>query len=62
MKLDANHPELKLVWDALRKKGTHQVMPIEQPEHLKLPLLPFQKYGVAWMIQQEKDDDVSKGA
>ncbi|SAM03073.1 hypothetical protein [Absidia glauca] len=61
MKLDANHPELKLVWDALRKKGTHQVIPIEQPEHLKLPLLPFQKYGVAWMIQQEKDDDDEMG-
>lgn len=36
-----------------------EVVPIEQPEYLKLPLLNFQKYGVAWMIQQEKTEKVS---
>ncbi|KAG1471513.1 hypothetical protein G6F56_002076 [Rhizopus delemar] len=30
-----------------------EVIPIEQPKHLSLPLLPFQKHGVGWMVQQE---------
>ncbi|KAI8341863.1 SNF2 family N-terminal domain-containing protein [Chlamydoabsidia padenii] len=59
MKLNTHHPELKTVWDTLKTKEIKKLVPIEQPEHLKLDLLPFQRYGVAWMIQQEMDESVS---
>lgn len=36
-------------------------MPIEQPTVLTLPLLPFQKSGVGWMLQQEKQNDFRGG-
>ncbi|PHZ07300.1 uncharacterized protein RHIMIDRAFT_277214 [Rhizopus microsporus ATCC 52813] len=48
-----HHPELKTVWDDLKNTEKAHIEPIEQPKELSLPLLPFQKYGVGWMIQQE---------
>lgn len=54
-----HHPELQHVWDDLDNAKRKEVVPIEQPKDLKLPLLPFQKYGVGWMRQQEQTDEVS---
>jgi len=53
------HPELEGIWEDLEKIEPAKVIPIEQPAALKLPLLPFQKYGVGWMLQQERLDTVS---
>ncbi|ORZ22284.1 SNF2 family N-terminal domain-domain-containing protein [Absidia repens] len=61
LKLITHHPELTNVWADLRSKEAIPVIPIEQPENLILPLLPFQRYGVAWMIQQEKDEAFKGG-
>ncbi|KAG1254712.1 hypothetical protein G6F68_010718 [Rhizopus microsporus] len=52
----AHHPELKTIWDDLKDAEQVKVIPVEQPKELSLPLLPFQKYGVGWMIQQESFD------
>lgn len=49
----AQHPELKTIWTELEEAEKMEVIPIEQPKHLSLPLLPFQKHGVGWMVQQE---------
>ncbi|KAG1151268.1 hypothetical protein G6F37_004808 [Rhizopus arrhizus] len=51
-----HHPELKTIWDDLKDAEQVKVIPVEQPKELTLPLLPFQKYGVGWMIQQESFD------
>ncbi|KAI8644678.1 SNF2 family N-terminal domain-containing protein [Parasitella parasitica] len=48
------HPELEDIWEDLEKIAPAKVIPIEQPFQMTLPLLPFQKYGVGWMLQQEK--------
>ncbi|KAK4510862.1 U4/U5/U6 small nuclear ribonucleoprotein prp3 [Mucor velutinosus] len=48
------HPELEDIWENLEKIEPAKVIPIEQPAALKLPLLPFQNYGVGWMLAQEK--------
>ncbi|CAO3595034.1 unnamed protein product [Absidia cylindrospora] len=61
LSLITHHPELTTVWADLRAKEAVPVTPVEQPENLILPLLPFQKYGVAWMIQQEKDESFKGG-
>ncbi|CEJ03071.1 Putative Adenosinetriphosphatase [Rhizopus microsporus] len=41
------------LWDDLKNTEKAHIEPVEQPKELSLPLLPFQKYGVGWMIQQE---------
>jgi DNA repair protein RAD16 len=50
---------LENVWTDLERLEKVDPEPIEQPSFLNLSLLPFQKVGVAWMIQQEKNPDVS---
>ncbi|KAL7314017.1 DNA repair protein rad16 [Mucor circinelloides] len=55
------HPELEGIWEDLEKIEPAKVIPIEQPAALKLPLLPFQKYGVGWMLQQERLDTFKGG-
>lgn len=52
------HPELADIWQDLEEIEPAKVIPIEQPAELTLPLLPFQKHGVGWMLQQEKLDTV----
>ncbi|CAO3656547.1 unnamed protein product [Mucor hiemalis] len=47
------HPELEHVWTDIEQMEEKPVVPIEQPAELTLKLLPFQRYGVGWMIQQE---------
>jgi DNA repair protein RAD16 len=54
----SQHKELEKVWDDLEKIKPDQVVPIEQPSDLHLPLLSFQRYGVGWMLQQESLKDV----
>jgi DNA repair protein RAD16 len=53
------HPELAKVWSDIEEIEPEAVVPIEQPKELTLPLLPFQKYGVGWMIRQEAEKTVS---
>ncbi|KAI7881473.1 hypothetical protein K492DRAFT_66756 [Lichtheimia hyalospora FSU 10163] len=60
-KLLVHHPELADVWDQLDKVISTPVKPIEQPEKLKLDLLPFQRHGVGWMRQQEQINDFKGG-
>ncbi|KAF7724472.1 DNA repair protein rad16 [Apophysomyces ossiformis] len=57
----AQHKELRGVWEALKGADQVEVMPVEQPEKLSLPLLPFQKHGVGWMLQQEKLNEFKGG-
>ncbi|KAI8139099.1 SNF2 family N-terminal domain-containing protein [Fennellomyces sp. T-0311] len=56
-----HHPELAEVWDALDAESKVEVVPVNQPAELKLPLLNFQKYGVGWMRQQEELNDFKGG-
>lgn len=46
------------MWSDIEHIEPPVVVPVKQPEQLKLQLLPFQKYGVGWMIQQEKVEAV----
>jgi len=48
------HPELATVWDLLKKEAAIPVQMASQPEPLKLPLLPFQKEGLNWLLKQEE--------
>lgn len=48
------HPELATVWDELADKVSVSVPELaDQPEGLKLKLLPFQREGLSWMRKQE---------
>ncbi|KAF9178576.1 DNA repair protein rad16 [Haplosporangium sp. Z 11] len=53
MQLLEFHPELATVWDDLDKVTVQKPELAEQPEGLKLQLLPFQREGLAWMRKQE---------
>ena len=48
------HPEIHNVWLELGKSEILEHPPIQQPIALRLPLLPFQREGVAWMLYQEE--------
>ncbi|KAI9491231.1 SNF2 family N-terminal domain-containing protein [Zychaea mexicana] len=61
MYLLRHHPELKNVWDELDAMTSNDPIPVDQPSELKLPLLPFQRYGVGWMRQQEELNDFKGG-
>ncbi|OZJ02723.1 hypothetical protein BZG36_05107 [Bifiguratus adelaidae] len=60
-KLLEHHPELETVWSDLDNMKGGEAHPIEQPKHLKLPLLPFQKEGVGWMCGQESIGELKGG-
>ncbi|KAG9062345.1 DNA repair protein rad16 [Linnemannia hyalina] len=53
MQLIEQHPELGTVWDELDKVRVIAPELADQPEGLKLTLLPFQREGLAWMRKQE---------
>ncbi|KAL0081124.1 SNF2 family N-terminal domain-containing protein [Phycomyces blakesleeanus] len=61
MRLSSQHPELDTVWKTLEETKALPVIPIDQPAELSLDLLPFQKYGIGWMVQQEKLNDFKGG-
>ncbi|KAJ2792253.1 DNA repair protein rad16 [Coemansia linderi] len=50
--LFANHPHLHHAWSSLGSPRTP--MKIDQPQDLKIKLLPFQQEGVEWMAHQEQ--------
>ncbi|GAA5889608.1 hypothetical protein JCM8208_001072 [Rhodotorula glutinis] len=52
--LEANHPELKTVWEDLSKTALTPVEKAVQPAGLTQKLLPFQLEGVNWLIKQEQ--------
>ncbi|EGD73108.1 nucleotide excision repair protein [Salpingoeca rosetta] len=56
------HPEIKEVWTTLRGIDPSTELDIpEQPENLAVTLLPFQREGLAWMINQESNSDFQGG-
>ncbi|KAF9109969.1 DNA repair protein rad16 [Mortierella sp. AM989] len=57
LQLLEHHPELANVWDELDKVGVQVPEAAEQPDGLKLKLLPFQREGLGWMRKQEKSLD-----
>ncbi|KXS14988.1 hypothetical protein M427DRAFT_123923 [Gonapodya prolifera JEL478] len=56
-----HHPELNTTWEGVDLQApvehdtSGDVPSVEQPEELRIKLLPFQKDGVAWMIHQENE-------
>lgn len=54
------HPELATVWDDLDKASMVVPELADQPEGLRLSLLPFQREGLGWMRKQE-NTEVSLG-
>ncbi|KAL7273582.1 DNA repair protein rad16 [Rhizina undulata] len=50
------HPELRGVWDNLRKRKKISVEKDPQPEGLSLTMLPFQREGLHWLRCQEKTE------
>jgi DNA repair protein RAD16 len=52
--LEKFHPELATVWSDLKLLPVIKPIEQEQPDGLSLKLLPFQKEGLYWMLQQEK--------
>ncbi|GAA5855624.1 hypothetical protein JCM8547_001622 [Rhodosporidiobolus lusitaniae] len=51
--LQANHPELKTIWQELRNTPTTVVEQAVQPAGLTQKLLPFQLEGLNWLSKQE---------
>ncbi|KAI9218748.1 SNF2 family N-terminal domain-containing protein [Blastocladiella britannica] len=47
-----HHPELEYVWETMPDYGPPPEM--EQPESLKLKLLPYQVEGLGWLVRQEE--------
>ena len=57
--LRMHHPELETVWEDLERLAkTKPVKPrkAQQPEGLKVTLLPFQQESLYWMREQEKGE------
>jgi len=52
--LNANHEDLRGVWDELRKVPLTAVEKAIQPTGLTQKLLPFQLEGLNWMVKQEQ--------
>ncbi|KAJ2521132.1 DNA repair protein rad16 [Coemansia sp. RSA 1939] len=53
--LFVNHPHLRHAWSSLKPTTASSTMGrIEQPESLRIQLLPFQQEGVWWMAKQEQ--------
>lgn len=48
------HPELKEVWGDLSMIPISQPIPAQQPQNMKLTLLPFQLESLSWMRKQEQ--------
>ncbi|KAI9292890.1 hypothetical protein K502DRAFT_325583 [Neoconidiobolus thromboides FSU 785] len=55
-RVQAFHPEVKDVWDKLDGMEVIEIEQSEQPNDLKLKLLPFQKEGLNWMKKQEQSE------
>lgn len=53
-KLYEHHPHLETIFQDIANEPDIVPTAIEQPEGLTLQLLPFQKEGLHWLIEQEK--------
>jgi len=53
-KLEKAHPEIKTMWDDLKKIPIITPKPAEQPESITRTLKSFQLEGLDWMTRQEK--------
>ncbi|KAI9469906.1 MAG: SNF2 family N-terminal domain-containing protein [Benjaminiella poitrasii] len=60
-KVIKQHEELRTIWDDLETIKAEKVIPVEQPAELTLQLLPFQRYGVGWMLRQEQMETFNGG-
>ncbi|CAO1620324.1 unnamed protein product [Sympodiomycopsis kandeliae] len=55
--IEYNHPELKGVWERLKRQPTFdKSKKAPQPEGLTISLLPFQLEGLNWLKQQEQGE------
>ncbi|KAI1754557.1 hypothetical protein F4782DRAFT_35897 [Xylaria castorea] len=54
IKLEANHPELKTMWEDLEKMPDLNAGIATQPSAISLQLKPFQLQGLAWMKAMEQ--------
>lgn len=52
--LRKNHTELRSVFEDLENEPPHKFEQMAQPPGLKCNLLPFQKEGLHWLVEQEK--------
>lgn len=53
-KLEKAHPEIKTMWDELKKVPIITPVPAEQPQSINRTLKSFQLEGLNWMMRQEK--------
>lgn len=53
-RLEANHPEIKTMWDDLEKMPVLKAGRAEQPHAISRRLKPFQLEGIAWMKAMEQ--------
>lgn len=53
-KLEKAHPEIKTMWETLKKIPVIQPSPAQQPKAINRTLKKFQLEGLDWMIKQEK--------
>ncbi|KAE9980671.1 hypothetical protein BLS_008478 [Venturia inaequalis] len=53
-KLEKAHPEIKTMWDKLKKVPIITPVPAEQPQSINRTLKSFQLEGLNWMMRQEK--------
>ncbi|KAK9368205.1 SNF2 family N-terminal domain-containing protein [Lipomyces kononenkoae] len=49
-----NHPHLKDVFQTLEATPKREVKQAPQPDELTIKLLPFQREGLHWLVEQEK--------
>lgn len=52
--LFANHPYLQTIFQEMEREVVIQPLAIPQPEGMTIELLPFQKEGLHWLIEQER--------
>ncbi|KAF4463110.1 dna repair rad16 [Fusarium albosuccineum] len=55
-RLEANHPELKTMWDELENMPVINAGKAPQPVTISRQLKPFQLEGLAWMLEMEKKE------
>lgn len=53
-KLFEFHPDLKDVFDVIKSSPVRKPVMAEQPKNIVTPLLPFQKEGLHWLLDQEQ--------
>lgn len=49
-----HHPELQTIFQDMEQRGKRKPEAIPQPDNIVTKLLPFQREGLNWLIEQEK--------